>query len=851
MLVPVELSEVLEAFGPEEKKVWDNTMLHPSITCVISELVVQVRNQNKVINELVASRNEGSGEGNGFGVTKGGGRNPQKTSVQDKVRSIEDRLAVVPRDYEMEAAVVEEAPMSVSKVHDRIFQRLEALEAQAPNLVDVSMLEEHKRKTKLALKRYHEKQASLERTCSDASRAEIAKMAAEVLSVASSTTESISESICADYEHMVKSLNLLRGDLDFLVEKLYGKQSGTPSKSAKVSVVVSPSKSKKDKEGKKSSAEEISRRLRSSVSAGSSKGGEGSLIHSTNSLHDKMKSVLELLDRQQERTAEVEEKARASEKALLDHQERILRVETTTPVSSSPSRANSMNLYDNEADGAEEEGKILKLQVKDINSRLDGLASQVEDTHAMLKKPTSAKALAQKMAKMEERMEALKKDQESARKKAALSEDRFRKLTSEKIRTLSGQVTRNMETNKAVVSKMDDLSADCKAKLRQCKTEVSNMRKQASDRPGVREMSFGEAVSKIRSLESKLEDIKSSLESNKKWNAKVMTEKIKRLSDQATKQSELIQSVSAELSKLDDKYKENIDSLSKKTLSKSQGKSFISGEVKVLREYIESRWKEIADQLKESIQVTKESIKITKGLPNSNVVSPGARLQDDGRYEGLLDLLQELQNDIASHSESHRELAARLFRLEEKFESVKESALSQGSAVAVESEMASWKDSMTRQYGELARQIDGYVEDSKAGLKAAAAIEDRLESLVDFLGEKLPGNKASEEVEEKLMSFHRTVLKMANFDEICITEISKLSNRVQNLESVESVRGDPAEADETFEDKLNTKMDYHQALDLLKELKTHFDEALSHKLDVKVFLAHSATKSPYKHSSSR
>ena len=101
----------------------------------------------------------------------------------------------------------------------------------------------------------------------------------------------------------------------------------------------------------------------------------------------------------------------------------------------------------------------------------------------------------------------------------------------------------------------------------------------------------------------------------------------------------------------------------------------------------------------------------------------------------------------------------------------------------------------------------------------------------------------SEEVEKKLMSFHRTVLKMANFDEICITEITKLTNRVQALEEEES-ENKAGESD--FEDRLNTKIDYHEALDLLKDFKNQMDEALAHKLDTKVFLA-SSSKSPYKH----
>ena len=72
-------------------------------------------------------------------------------------------------------------------------------------------------------------------------------------------------------------------------------------------------------------------------------------------------------------------------------------------------------------------------------------------------------------------------------------------------------------------------------------------------------------------------------------------------------------------------------------------------------------------------------------------------------------------------------------------------------------------------------QVAGARESGEGGAReAAAAIEDRLEGLIAFLGERLPKEGASAEVDDKLASFHRTVLKMANFDEIAIAEITKL-----------------------------------------------------------------------------
>ena len=91
---------------------------------------------------------------------------------------------------------------------------------------------------------------------------------------------------------------------------------------------------------------------------------------------------------------------------------------------------------------------------------------------------------------------------------------------------------------------------------------------------------------------------------------------------------------------------------------------------------------------------------------------------------------------------------------------------------------------------------------------------------------------------------------MANFDEICITEISRLTERVGVLEeSLESREGKlDASASAELREKLNQKISYQAALELLRDLKHHTDEALSHKLDVKTFLA-ASTKigSPYKH----
>ena len=1019
----LKLSEVLRDFGPKEQKIWDNTMLHPSITNVISALVDQVRSQNETINELM-SKNSDSPPTRHVHAEENGA-----ASVQEKVRDIEDRLVVRSSSEEDENSKDIEASVSFSAVHDRIFERLENLEAHLPNLVDVSMLDEHKQKTKLALKRYHESQANI--SSSDDNRAEIAKMAAEVLSVASSATESISESISADYEYMVKSLNIVRDDLVFLVESLYGQpnasagaspivvspfkkgaknsesveetsrrlrssvtasgsndsatslvgdtkslhnqmntvlgllnrqqertaeveekvqsaervileqqektsyveekvqsaerailnqqerttqvekkvlsaaSSATESISESISVdnermvkslniirddlvflveslygkattsaaaspiVVSPFQ----KSAKKASlsAEETSRRLRSSISASGSTDSGSSLLGDTKSLHNKMNTMLELLDRQQERTTEVEDKVRTAERVIMDQQERIstldnLGKENHVGVGPSPmSVTNTVTGSGKKVRGSdEEESKILKLQMKDMNSRLDALGAQVEDTHAMYKRPTSSKII-QSLEKMQRTVDALtagfsalKKDQDVVNRKAMLTEERFRKATNERVKAVSTQLAKQSEMARHTASRVEEVEGDCKSKIKQCRTDIANLKKQVLDRPGAKETSLTEVNSKIRSLEKTLETIKSGLESSKKWASLVMTEKIKKLSDQTAKQSDLILGVSADLTKLDAKYKDSISSLSKKALTKSQGKTFIASEVKVLREYIESRWQEIADQLKESIAVTKESIKITKELPSTSPLAmrlnenPSAP-SESGKYETILALVKELEANVLGQSETHRDISIRLFGLEGKFESALQRipAAERSENIVTESDMSAWKDAMEAQCAELANKVDLFGADSTKGLKAADAIEGRLESLIDFLKDKIePKDKASEEVEKKLMSFHRTVLKMANFDEICITEISRLTERVGVLEeSLESREGKlDASASAELREKLNQKISYQAALELLRDLKHHTDEALSHKLDVKTFLA-ASTKigSPYKH----
>ena len=136
----LKLSEVLRDFGPKEQKIWDNTMLHPSITNVISALVDQVRSQNETINELM-SKNSDSPPTRHVHAEENGG-----ASVQEKVRDIEDRLVARSSSEEDKNGRDIEASVSFSAVHDRIFERLENLEAHLPNLVDVSMLDEHKQK---------------------------------------------------------------------------------------------------------------------------------------------------------------------------------------------------------------------------------------------------------------------------------------------------------------------------------------------------------------------------------------------------------------------------------------------------------------------------------------------------------------------------------------------------------------------------------------------------------------------------------------------------------------------------------------------------------------------------------
>ena len=56
---PVHLAEVLEAFGPKEQRICENSMIHPTVTSVLSALVAQVRRQNEVINSLVANAQRG------------------------------------------------------------------------------------------------------------------------------------------------------------------------------------------------------------------------------------------------------------------------------------------------------------------------------------------------------------------------------------------------------------------------------------------------------------------------------------------------------------------------------------------------------------------------------------------------------------------------------------------------------------------------------------------------------------------------------------------------------------------------------------------------------------------------
>ena len=118
----LKLSEVLRDFGPKEQKIWDNTMLHPSITNVISALVDQVRSQNETINELM-SKNSDSPPTRHVHAEENGG-----ASVQEKVRDIEDRLVARSSSEEDKNGRDIEASVSFSAVHDRIFERLENLE---------------------------------------------------------------------------------------------------------------------------------------------------------------------------------------------------------------------------------------------------------------------------------------------------------------------------------------------------------------------------------------------------------------------------------------------------------------------------------------------------------------------------------------------------------------------------------------------------------------------------------------------------------------------------------------------------------------------------------------------------
>lgn len=864
----MELAEVLKDFGPKQQRIWDNCMLHPSITSVISALVVQVRNQNDVINELVQKNEERASVPNN-GTNEVGSAKEELgddgISVKQRIRTIEGRLLT----EDCSDSDEDGSSATFKAIHENIFARLEKIESHLSDKVDMSMLDEHKRKTKLLLKRYHEKQANFSST-DESDRAEIAKMAAEVLSVASSATESISESISSDYEYMVKSLNILRSDLKFLVESLYGVNSPTAGNSA--SVVISPSSRKKKGTNKKSKAsedtEEVSRMLRSTIASSSSISND-SLAGYTNSLHDKMKSVLELIDRQQERTVELEEKVRSSEKMMFNQQERICAIETKSSTfgndldSTSQSPSNAMtpmsNSRSNGREKDEEENKILDLQLKDINSRLDAISAQVEDSNSLYKKPTTVKAFKQKLEKMEgslnrldSEVDTLRKDQETFRRKSALSEDKHRKATSERMKYLTTQTTKYYDMTKTIETRLEDLDKDCKLKLKQCKMDVANLKKQSSDRPGIREISSSESTSKIRSLEGAYKEIKSSLESSKKWNAKIMSDKIKKLIEQTTKHSQSIHEMSTSLSKLDIKCKESIDNLSKKAITKNQGKAFISAEVKNLREYIESRWKGIADQLKESIQITKESIKVTDDSPQVNPLDTEIAIKETytAKYDSLLTLLKELQTEVECQSESQKDISMRLFGLEGKYDSAIQTKSEDFSLESIDKRF-SLVDS---QYNKLADKIEEYLTDSKIGLKTATAIEIRLEKLIDFLRDKLQPAElekiikqhipdSSEEVDKKLIAFQRTVFKMANFDEICINELSSLSNRMQVLEA----KGYPAglHTSTELQEKLNSKASLAQVMSLLGDFRSQMDQALAHKLDIKIFLA-SASKSPFK-----
>lgn len=842
---PVHLAEVLEAFGPKEQRICENSMIHPTVTSVLSALVAQVRRQNEVINSLVANAQRGMQAANGA---------LEGASVQDKVSIIEDRLAITMESYQGDVGGEVEETRGLSKVQENIFQRLERVEARLPELAEASALEDHERSTRLALKRHHEKQAALERTASDDNRSEMAKLAAEVLSVASTATESISESITKDYGHMVEAVGLVRRDLDVVVESLYGGLDASPSsKRGSPKVVVASQGGPKKLGGRAASAnmELASRRLRSSVSAGTSRVGGGSLARHACSLSEKLKKVLDLIDRQQERTAEVEERASRAERAIEESRERIARVEAEAAEASKRAAASAQAKTSSSTSSATaaagggdvDDSRIRGLRVKDLHSRLNTLHERVEAHQQVLSRPLGAKALRDRIDLLERRQETARTDQETWRKRASLAEDRYRKLQGERVKALAAQVSKQTDQGRAVAARLAELEQDCKAKIRQCKADVAGLRRGGETGSRDPNVSGETATSaRLRSLEAKFEDIRTSLESSKKWNAKIMTDKIKRLAEQATRQGELVGGVASDVARLDKKYKEGLADLAKRALTARQGKQFIASEVAVLREYIERRWKEIAEQLKEGISLTKESIKQNRERPpvSALVASPG-----NGKYEGLLALAQGLEETVSGQSQSHRELCLRVYALEERVDGVG------APAAAADDGLEVWRDSVDSRCEGLALRSQEHENQAREAREAAAAIEDRLEGLIAFLGERLPKEGASAEVDDKLASFHRTVLKMANFDEIAIAEITKLTGRVQALEEAEPAAApgpplDPAHL-EILDEKVNGKIDVHECLGLMKNLQQQFQEQLAHKLDVKAFLAHTSNAmSPYK-----
>ena len=290
---------------------------------------------------------------------------------------------------------------------------------------------------------------------------------------------------------MVEAVGLVRRDLDVVVESLYGGLDASPSSkrgSPKV-VVASQGGPKKlvegglRKHGACEPAAEVERL------GGHEQGGRRFPRASRVLLSEKLKKVLDLIDRQQERTAEVEERASRAERAIEESRERIARVEAEAAEASKRAAASAQAKTSSSTSSAiaaagggdVDDSRIRGLRVKDLHSRLNTLHERVEAHQQVLSRPLGAKALRDRIDLLERRQETARTDQETWRKRASLAEDRYRKLQGERVKALAAQVSKQTDQGRAVAARLAELEQDCKAKIRQCKADVAGLRRR---RPG-------------------------------------------------------------------------------------------------------------------------------------------------------------------------------------------------------------------------------------------------------------------------------------------------------------------------------------------------------------------------------